>query len=197
MRAMRDLGMEPPSAPFILAPGEYTLYHEWGHYVDRSWSGNNEQIAFSFRWFSRFYKLAVCPPRTHDNRNLRPTYDEVRPIESLDIRAADAILQWWHTSSELFADLFEDWMRAEKKVSWDQCEPKSLNLSQARYCPLVRIALLPGLEPEDVRAETYALFAAPERSAIDLPPVRPSLFGEDTDVMVDHFSGVLSRARRL
>lgn len=42
MRAMRDLGMEPPPPPFILAPGEYTLYHEWGHYVDHRWSKNNE-----------------------------------------------------------------------------------------------------------------------------------------------------------
>ena len=112
-------------------------------------------------------------------------------IESSDVRVANAILLWWHTSSELFADLFEDWMRGEKKIGWDRCEPKSLNASAARGYPLVRIALLPGVEPDDVRAETYALFTAGTRSATDLPPVRSDLFGANTDEMVDHFRDVL------
>ena len=61
MGKMRDLGMEPPPLPFVIAPGEYTLYHEWGHHVDRTWSGDNEEVFFSFRWFSRFYELGVRP----------------------------------------------------------------------------------------------------------------------------------------
>ena len=61
VRQMRELGMEPPPAPFIIAPGEYTLYHEWGHHVDRTWSGNNQALSFSFGWLSRFYRLGVRP----------------------------------------------------------------------------------------------------------------------------------------
>jgi hypothetical protein len=56
---MRDLGMEPPPLPFVIAPGEYTLYHEWGHHVDRTWSADTDEVSFSFRWFSRFYELGV------------------------------------------------------------------------------------------------------------------------------------------
>ena len=196
MRAMRDLGMEPPPLPFIVAPGEYTLYHEWGHYVDRSWSGNDQEINFSFRWLSRFYQLGIRPSGiAHADQGVLLGYDELRPIESWDVHAANAALLWWHASSELFADLFEDWMRGEKKVSWDQCEPKSLNASAARDHPFVRIALFPGVGPEDVRAETYALFTAGIRSATDLPPVRSALFGANTDEVVGRFRDVLAGAR--
>jgi hypothetical protein len=101
VRQMRELGMEPPPAPFIIAPGEYTLYHEWGHHVDRTWSGDSQEILFSFRWLSRFYRLGVRPSIV--------AHDELRPIES-DAYASDAVVVWWHASSELFADLFEDWI---------------------------------------------------------------------------------------
>jgi len=193
MREMRELGMEPPTPPFIVAPGEYTLYHEWGHHVDRTWSGDDEEVAFSFRWLSRFYELCVRPSGFADH-GLRVDCDEIRPIES-NLHAADAVVVWWQTSSELFADLFEDWMRAEKKVAWDQCEPTSLNASETRGHPFVRIALLPGVRAEDVRAETYPLFAAGIRSAPDLPPVRPGLFGANTDEMVVHLRSALDRTR--
>ena len=59
MRRMRALGMEPPPLPFVIAPGECTLYHEWGHHVDRTWSADTDEVSFSFRWFSRFYELGV------------------------------------------------------------------------------------------------------------------------------------------
>ncbi len=199
MREMRDLGMEPPPPPFIVAPGEYTLYHEWGHHVDRTWSGDNQEIAFSFRWLSRFYKLCVRPSRiAHADHGLPVDYDDIRSIES-DAHATHAVVVWWHASSELFADLFEDWMRAEKKVGWDQCEPKSLTASEARGYPFVMIALLPGVGTEDVRAETYALFTAGIGRAADLPPVRPDLFGANTDEIVRHFCDALGcvRAERL
>ncbi len=197
MRAMRDLGMEPPPPPFIVAPGEYTLYHEWGHYVDRSWSGNDQEIKFSFRWLSRFYQLGIRPSGiAHADQGVLLGYDELRPIESWDVHAANAALLWWHASSELFADLFEDWMRGEKKVSWDQCEPRSLNSCRVHEDPLVRIVLAPGVSLENVRTETYALFAAGMRSAIALPPVRIDLFGANTDEMVNHFRDGLVAARR-
>ena len=196
MRAMRDLGMEPPAPPFIVAPGEYTLYHEWGHYVDRSWSGDDQEVTFSFRWFSRFYQLGIQSSRiAHADQGFLLDSDDLRPIESWDVHAANAVLLWWHASSELFADLFEDWMRGEKKVSWDHSEPTSLNLSRVHDDPPVKIALLPEVSPEDVRAETYALFAAGMRCAIALPPVRTDLFGANTDEMVDHFRDGLVTAR--
>ena len=31
IREMQARGMDPPRPPFALAPGEFTLYHEWGH----------------------------------------------------------------------------------------------------------------------------------------------------------------------
>jgi hypothetical protein len=81
MRQMQDLGMEPPSPPFIIAPGENTLYHEWGHHIDRTWSGDNQAPRFSFRWFSRYYQLCVPAPRDaqtcprHRREQRRPAAD--------------------------------------------------------------------------------------------------------------------------
>jgi hypothetical protein len=195
MRQMRELGMEPPPPPFILAPGECTLYHEWGHYVDRYWSGDSQEVVFSFRWLSRFYELGIQSLRmAYADHGFPVDHGETRPIQS-DVDAAGAAVLWWHASSELFANLFEDWMRGDKKVGWDQCDPKSLNAFEARGHPCVKIALLPGVAAEDVRAETYALFKAGIRSATDLPPVRSGLFGASTDEIVDRFRDVLGGAR--
>ena len=196
MRMMRDLGMEPPPPPFVLAPGEYTLYHEWGHHVDRTWSGDQQEIAFSFRWLSRFYELDIQSSRIGFADHGYPVdCGEVRSVE-LDADAVDAAVVWWRVSSELFADLFEDWMREEKKVGWDHCESDSLNASVPRGYSTVRISLLPGVRVEDVRAQSYAFFTTGIRSAADLPPVRPDLFGENTDEMLGHFRNALVRLRR-
>ena len=195
MREMRALGMEPPSPPFLVAPGEFTLYHEWGHHVDRTWSGDNQDIGFSFRWFSRFYQLGVRVSRVgHAVRGYATDNDEVRPIES-NLDAANAVVVWWHASSELFANLFEDWMRGEKKVRWDECEPESLNRYVSHGHPAVRIALLPESRVEAVRAETYSLFTRGIQTAVDLPPVRPGLFGESTDEMVSRLRVVMGMVR--
>jgi hypothetical protein len=193
MHQMREQGMEPPPPPFVVAPGEYTLYHEWGHHVDRTWSGDEREILFSFRWLSRFYELSVRPLRIADH-GLLVDYNEMRPIES-DTDATDAVMVWWQASSELFADLFEDWMRAENKVRWDQCEPNSLNASEGRGRPWVSIALLPGVHAEEVRRETYARFTAGLRFAAELPPVRPGIFGKNTEEIVNCFREVLGRVR--
>lgn len=196
IRAMRDLGMEPPPAlPFIVAPGECTLYHEWGHFVDRSWSKGDQEVTFSFRWFSHFYELGIRPsPFARVDQSGLLEYDDPGPIESSKSAAANAIVPWTHLSSELFADLFEDWMRGEKKVGWDHCEPDSLN-TNLRDNPILRISLFPGVRPEDVRAKTYALFATGIRPAPDLPPVRSDLFGPQTSEMVDRLRDVLSDMR--
>ena len=192
MRAMEDLGMEPPAAPFLVAPGEYTLYHEWGHHVDRTWSGDDRAVSFSFRWFSRFYQLGIRPLRiAHTDRGVPVEYGDVRPIESADVDSVSAVVPWWHVSSELFADLFEDWMRGDKKNGWDHCEPNSLNSSPRAY-PFVRIFLRPEVLSTDVRAKTYGLFTAGIKSAPDVPPVRSGLFGPHTHETVDRFRKALS-----
>ena len=193
MRQMRELGMEPPAPPFLLAPGEVTLYHEWGHHVDRTWSVGNEEVFFSLHWLSRFYSLRVGIPRiAHAEHDFTVEYDEFQPIES-DAQACNAVVAWWRASSELFADLIEDWMRGEKKASWDHCEPASLN-SPHRRDPGVRISLLPGVQPEDVRAETYALFSAGLRPVPHLPSPRPGLLGPNTSEIVAKLRDVLKHA---
>jgi hypothetical protein len=194
VRQMRELGREPPQLPFVVAPGEYTLYHEWGHHLDRTWSGDNEEILFSFRWLSRFYKLCVRPSRiARNDHGFQVEYGEPRPIES-DVDGSGAVVAWWQMSSELFADLFEDWMREDKRIAWDHCEPESIHRAVHGY-PSVRVALLPGVRAEDVRAETYSLFTPGIRSAAELPPVREGLFGPNSDAFVAHLRDVLGRMR--
>jgi hypothetical protein len=72
------------------------------------------------------------------------------------------------------------------------CEPDNIN---TRRHPFVRVTLRPGVRTEDVRAETYRFFTAGIRFATDLPPVRPGLFGANTDKIVGHLSDALGRAR--
>lgn len=185
MRAMRAQGLEPPSPPFLVAPGELTLYHEWGHHVDRIWSGDSQDIGFSFRWFSHFYQLQVQAPCV-----LATADDDERQIQS-NPDAADAVVLWLHASSELFANLFEDWMRGDQKNSWDECEPASLNRSLSHGNHSVRIALLPHIRLEAIRAETNRLFTGGIRTPVDLPPVRPGLFGEDSDDVINRLRAVM------
>ncbi len=45
IQEMQARGMDPPRPPFVLAPGEVTLYHEWGHHVDRTWSRSDQEAA--------------------------------------------------------------------------------------------------------------------------------------------------------
>ena len=197
IRQMRELEMEPPPFPFIVAPGEYTLYHEWGHHVDHTWSRGDGDVGFSFRWFSHFYKLEVRSLRiAHAGRRLTVDYNDVaQPIES-DTDAASAVMPWRHMAAELFANLFEDWMRGDKKVSWDVCEPSSLNspTAQAGH-DSVTTTLLPGITAESVREKTYTLFAAGLRTVPNLPAVRSGLFGPFTDRTVGQLREVLAGAR--
>ena len=195
IRQMQDLGMEPPSPPFIVTPGENTLYHEWGHHIDRTWSGDNQAPRFSFRWFSRYYQLCVPAPRVaHAIHGFAENNVGLQPIDS-DLDAASAVAVWWHASSELFANIFEDWMRGQKKVRWDECEPESMNRSVAGGHPSVVIALLPEVRVKDIRAETYALFTSGIRSTVDLPPVRPGLFGANTDELIGRLRVVMGMVR--
>jgi hypothetical protein len=195
MREMRNLGIEPPPPPFVVAPGEFILYHEWGHHVDRTWSGADLDVRFSFRWFSQFYRLGVRHSHIgQPGRRSHTDEGDLRPIASHS-DAANAVLGWWLASSELFANLFEDWMRGNKRVAWDECEPEGLT----RYVPgadcSVRIALLPEARVEEVRVETQRLFTSGIRRAVDLPPVHPGLFGKDTDEIVERLRIVRSQFR--
>lgn len=189
MKEMRAQRLEPPTPPFLVAPGEFTLYHEWGHHVDRTWSGDNQEIGFSFRWFSRYYQIGLRASSGGPTDNL-----DVRPIES-NPDAANAVVLWWHASSELFATLFEDWMRGDKKVGWDVCEPECLNRSDSHGHRSVRITLLPQARVEVIRAETYSLFASGIRKPVDSPPVRADLFGDDTDDIVSRLRVVMGLVR--
>jgi len=103
---MRAQGMDPPSPPFVVVPGAMTLYHEWGHYVDRRWSQPDQEIRFSFRWFSAFYRIRARvrqPWPCHLVHLAKPA--PAAPTPELD--AAEAALTWYRVSSELFANLFE------------------------------------------------------------------------------------------
>lgn len=191
MRQMRALGMEPPSPPFLITPGKSTLYHEWGHHVDRTWSGDDQDVGFSFRWFSRFYQLGMRASRGVSMGDL-----DWRPIGS-GADAGNAVLVWRLASSELFASLFDDWMRGDKMVGWDECEPKSLNRHVPPGHPPVKFALLPETGVAEVCAETYHLFTSGIRRSIDLPPVRPGLFGDYTDEIVSRLPTVIETLRTL
>jgi hypothetical protein len=98
-------------------------------------------------------------------------------------------------SSELFANIFEDWMRGQKKVRWDECEPESINRTAECGHPSVKIALLPEVRVKDIRAETYALFTSGIRSAVELPPIRPGLFGANTDELIGRLRVVMGMMR--
>lgn len=190
MQDMRQMGMEPPSPPFLLTPGEATLYHEWGHHVDYVWSGDDQDVEFSYRWFSRYYHVGLLDAHVcHAGRHSHADKGTLRSAESV-IDVAKVLVAWNSASSELFASLFEDWMRGDKRVGWDECDPNNLKSIALKVDPSVRIALLPGVSVDVVRAETYRLFPRGIRGAVDRPPVQLSLFGENTDKFVSRMRTV-------
>ena len=142
-----------------------------------------------------FDDLCVPVPRvTHAVDSFAENNVGLQPIDS-DLDAGNAVAAWWHASSELFANMFEDSMRGQKKVRWDECEPENLNRTAGCGHPSVVITLLPEVRVEDVRAETYALFTPGIRSTIDLPPIRPGLFGPNTDKLMGRLPMVVGMVR--
>jgi hypothetical protein len=178
-RALRDQGIEPPPPPFVVAPGECTLYHEWGHHVDRAWSGDDQDILFSFRWFSRFFSIRVQGARG--------------PLSELE--CADALPLWRLAASELFADLFEDWMRGGGKLPFDPCEPWSLALHAREHHPGLEVSLLPGTRAEDVRARTFGLFPRGLRPAAAPVEVRPDFLSDHTGKMLRSLREAMRQVR--
>lgn len=137
IQAMRSHGIEPPSPPFRVAPGESTLYHEWGHHVDQTWSRDALDLGFSFRWFSHFHQLNAQP-----TGDFCTTTDDRCHTQSL-LDASNAVGLWLHASRELFANLFEDWMRGDRKIPFDRCEPASLNRHALHLNRSINSAIMP------------------------------------------------------
>jgi hypothetical protein len=197
LEALRELGVEPPQAPFVVAPGECTLYHEWGHHVDRVGSGDDQDVLFSFRWFSRFYAIEARPLA---GLPLERFGDAVR-FPAMAVRAVEpdwprALPLWWHAASELFAELFEDWMRGGGKLPLDPSDPRELERRSPGGEPLLKVAFLPGVDSEQVRSEAFRLFAGGLCSLPELPAVRPDFFGAFTDQALSALRSSLSQIRR-
>jgi hypothetical protein len=170
-RALRDQGIEPPPPPFVVAPGECTLYHEWGHHVDRAWSGDDQDILFSFRWFSHFYSIRV-----------QGSGEVGGPLSELECSLV--IPPWQLMASELFADLFEDWMRGGGKLPFNPCDPWSLALHASERHPGLEVNLRPGISPEDVRARTFGMFPRGLRPAAAPAEVRSDFLSDHTERML-------------
>ncbi len=123
----------------------------------------------------RFPKPQVEPPE--------PDWPRVLPL-------------WWHAASELFAELFEDWMRGGGKLPLDPCDPWGLERRNTGGEALLKVAFLSGVDPERVRSETFRLFEGGLRSFPEPPAVRGDLFGTWTDQALSGLRNCLSRIRR-
>lgn len=165
---MRYKGIEPPPLPFILAPGPTTLHHEWGHHVDFCWSGHDEAMLFSTRWFSHLYTLPDAMTFASESNGLDAPKTE----------AAVILANEWHAvMAEVFADLFDDWMRGS--VTVDHCEPAQLN--RRMDAQILKVEFLPGVTAAIVREKTYAQFETGLRGPASIPEVRPDLLGRHTE----------------
>lgn len=190
--AMRRRGIDPPPMPFVLAPGPVSLLHEWGHHVDTVWSGEDVDVPFSFRWFSHLYQISYRRPLYTRSAALHERV--VERIETED-QAIDVVPQWQMLASELFADLFEDWMRGSKRRSWDVCDSCCADQPTSDHANSMRPALLPGVTTGEVRKETYNLFERGLRPAPDRPVVRDDLLGPYTAYTLDRLREVMKRLR--
>ena len=167
---MKDQGIEAPPMPFLLTPGAGTLLHEWGHHVDFCWSGTDYLTTFSVRWFSQFYGVS--------NLGVLATADRLdRPASE---HAALIAAGWFYLATEIFADLFEDWMRDKTEQGWDDCYPKKMNIGSHRQDHITQVEFLKGANATDVREKTYALFAMGLKRLGEIPELRHDLFGRHT-----------------
>jgi hypothetical protein len=189
---MRELGIEPPPPPFLVAPGAATLFHEWGHHLDHLWSGDDHTVHFSVRWFSRFYEVARCLPAGWPRAGAEPDRTPAADLTLMGV--TDLVLEWRSFAAELFASLFEDWMRGDQRFAVDLCEPGNSDGLYSTGARLMEVRFLPGAGPAVVRENTYALFERGQGSAPELPDVRAELFGAHTSVVI---SALREAARRL
>ena len=152
------------------------LQRHKGHHIDLAWSENDKDLTFSFRWFSHFFRLEI------------KEREDTRGIESL-MDGAEAIHLWHLIASELFADLFEDWMRGSKRQKWDCAEPSSLNLKhyESNTGWLLRLNYQPGNRADQIREKTYKLFESGLHSETKPPTVRDDMFGKHTSKVIEHY----------
>ncbi len=177
---MKDQGVEPPPMPFILAPGATTLLHEWGHHVDLCWSGNDHTMIFSTKWFSHFYEIrqSDAPPNAREQNHSSNDSDQV----------GDAPIVVWHRfASELFADLFDEWMRGDQKSTLDCCHDDLWTRFPELNTRFIRIDLLKDGGFSEVREQTYALFAKGMKGLDVFPDLRSDFFGRGTELIVHRF----------
>jgi hypothetical protein len=154
--------------------------------VDLVWSGDDPEVSFSFRWFSHFYQLEIHEPQKDTAREIG--HPVTRSI-STEVDAAEAVTLWNLVASELFADLFEDWMRGDKNVGWDCAEPASLNGRHHESVSgwLLAVDLLPGVRAKKVRKKTCQLFEKGLHGERERPAVREDLFEVYTSKIVEKY----------
>jgi hypothetical protein len=190
---MKVGGIAPPPLPFVVAPGPMILFHEWGHHVDIVWSQSDPDVPFSFRWFSHLYQLAYRAPGGLG----APDADNSTDGSQLTmLHAADLVPQWKLVASELFANLFEDWMREPKRCAWDACDPALLDHRSNDSACSVRLDLFPGVSVELIRRRSYALFEHGLHPGPKSPTVRPEFLGPQTAELVVMLRTAMARVRK-
>jgi hypothetical protein len=194
LEALRALGVEAPEPPFVVAPGECTLYHEWGHHVDRVGSRDDQDVLFSFRWFSWFYAIEARPLAGLPGERFPIRFSEAR-LRPLEPDWPRVLPLWWQAASELFAELFEDWMRGGGKLPLDPALPCALERRSPGGESLLKVAFLNGVDLERVRSETFRLFEGGFRSLPQPPAVRPDLFGTWTGGALRQLRNALRQIR--
>ena len=168
---MKDQGIDPPPMPFLFAPIPTLLYHEWGHHVDFCWSRDAYPMLFSTSWFSHFYKIGFSDSfRSFLNRN------QSSADPSPDI--LECAVEWHLVMSELFAQLFEDWIRGSDLAA--SCDPKSLNSHGLTDAQFLKFEFQNGVNSSVVREKTYSLFNLGLEGPDQIPEVCPDLFGSGT-----------------
>jgi len=106
------------------------------------------------------------------------------------------VLAWRSVSSELFANLFEDWMRGDRRVAWVRCDSSTINWGvDGHPGSRVRVDLLPEASAGSVRERAYALFEQGLDQRLVPPPVRKDLFGPCTAHTLDVLRSALERVR--
>jgi len=191
-RAMRELGIEPPPLPFILAPGAMTVFHEWGHHVDHCWSRLDYDVPFSFRWFSHFYQVSHPPSPFFATE---PSDEGSATPAMTSLRVATVAPQWRGVASELFADLFEYWMRGGRGITPDLCAPANLDHRACFEPPFIRLDLRPGVSIGEVRTRTLDIFEGGLRLGRNPPEVREDLFGVQTAGLLNRIRAVMNEVR--
>ena len=181
---MKDQGIDPPPMPFVFAPIPTLLYHEWGHHVDFFWSKDAYPMLFSTCWFSHFYKIEFSDSfRSFLSRNQSST------DPSPDI--LECAVEWHLVTSELFAQLFEDWISDKELAA--SCDPSSLNDHGLTDAQFLKFEFQDGINSSVVREKTYSLFNLGLKGPDHVPKIRPDLFGSGTSIALAHLKEAMAK----